>query len=94
MTTQIDWGDGSGDKITLTYTAASGDQTILVSSAANAGASSRTKNITFTVTAGQTTITRTLTVVQEAATSDIIIITRNDVYPTYNDVAVGYIPNQ
>ena len=90
MTTQIDWGDGSGDKITLTYTAASGNQVISVSSAANAGASSRTKNINFSVTAGGTTITRTLTVVQLAGSSGLIIPTYNDVYPTYNDVARGF----
>lgn len=90
MTTQVDWGDGSGDKITLTYEASEGEQTIMVSSDANAGASSRTKNITFSATAGQTTITRILVVTQLAATGDLIIITRNDVYPTYNDTAVGY----
>ena len=89
MDTQIDWGDGSGDKITLTYSAASGNQTVLVSSDANAGANPRSKNITFSVTVGQTTISRTLTVVQEAA-SDLVIITRNDVCTTYNDTAVGY----
>ena len=88
--TTIPWGDGSGDNIYLTYSASTGDQTVLVSSDANTGVSSRSKNITFSVTAGQTTISRTLTVVQEAATSDLIIITRNDVYTTYNDKAVGY----
>ena len=87
--TTIPWGDGSGDNIYLTYPSASGDQTVTVTSDANAGASSRSKNITFSVTAGQTTISRTLTVVQ-AASGDLIIITRNDVYPTYNDTAVGY----
>ena len=88
MTTQIDWGDGSGDKITLTYTAASGDQTILVSSAAYAGAY-RSKDITFTVTAGGTTISRVLTVVQSS--DDVLtIITRNDTVSTDNSVAVGY----
>lgn len=93
-TTTISWGDGSGDNIYLTYPSASGDQTVTVTSDANAGASSRSKNITFSVTAGQTTISRTLIVVQEAATSDLIIITRDDVYPTYNDTAVGYTPSQ
>lgn len=90
MVKQIDWDDGSGDKITLTYSATSGNQNVLVSSDANAGANPRSKDITFSVTAGQTTISRTLTVVQLAATSDLVIITRNDVYPTYNDTAVGY----
>ena len=86
----IPWGDGSGDNIYLTYPSASGDQTVTVTSDANAGASSRTKNITFSVTAGQTTISRVLIVVQEAASGDLNIITRNDVYRTYNDTAVGY----
>ncbi len=90
MTTQVDWGDGSGDKITLTYAASEGDQTVTVSSDANTGSFPRQKVINFTVTAGQTTITRPLTVVQEAGAGDIIIITRNDVYTTYNEVAVGY----
>jgi len=90
MTTQIDWGDGSGDKITLTYSAATGDQVISVSSAANAGASSRTKNITFTVTAGGTTITRVLTVVQESNADVLTIITRNNECVTYNGMAIGY----
>ena len=88
MTTQIDWGDGSGDKITLTYSAAYGIQTVLVSSAAYAGVL-RTKDITFTVTAGGTTITRVLTVIQES-TNVLTIITRNDTVSTDNDVAVGY----
>lgn len=87
--TTIPWGDGSGDNIYLTYPSASGDQTVTVTSDANAGASSRSKNITFSVTAGGTTISKNLTVVQ-AASGDLIIITRNDVYPTYNDTAVGY----
>lgn len=90
MTTQVDWGDGSGDKITLTYAASEGNQTVMVSSDANTGSSPRTKSIIFSVTAGQTTISRTLEVTQLASSGELIIITRNDVYPTYNDTAVGY----
>ena len=88
MTTQIDWGDGSGQKITLTYTVSEGNQTVTVSSDANVGYLTRTKDITFTATAGGTTITRVLTVVQNG--KNITIITRNDVASTQNDVAVGY----
>lgn len=88
MTTQVEWGDGSGDKITLAYSASEGNQTIAVSSDAYAGYLNRTKDITFTVTAGGTTITKILTVVQSG--KDITIITRNDVAMTQNDVAVGY----
>ena len=88
MTTQIDWGDGSGQKITLTYTASEGNQTVTVTSDAYVGYLTRTKDITFTATAGGTTITRVLTVVQNG--KDITIITRNDVASTQNDVAVGY----
>ena len=88
MTTQVEWGDGSGDKITLTYSASEGNQTVVVTSDACTGYLSRSKDITFTVSAGGTTITRVLTVVQVG--KDITIITRNDVYSTDNDVAVGY----
>ena len=45
--TEIPWGDGSSDKIYLTYASASGDQEILVSSDANTGFSSRSKVVTF-----------------------------------------------
>ena len=88
MTTQVEWGDGSGDKIYLTYSASEGNQTVTITSDAHTGYVTRTKDITFTATAGETTITRTLTVAQNG--KDIIIITRNDVAMTENDVAVGY----
>lgn len=88
MTTSVDWGDGSGEKIYLTYGASEGNQTVMVSSDAHTGYVERTKDITFSVTAGQTTITRTLTVVQSG--KDITIITRNNVAMTENEVAVGY----
>lgn len=61
-TTTIPWGDGSGDNIYLTYSSASGDQTVEVSSDANTSAA-RTKTVTFT--AGN--VTQTLTVNQEVA---------------------------
>ena len=88
MTTQVDWNDGTGEKLTLTYSAAAGNQTISVSSPANAGYVSRTRIVTFTTTAGSPAVTATLEVTQ--AGKDITIITRNDVYSTDNDVAVGY----
>ena len=87
-TTTIPWGDGSGDNIYLTYSASTGDQTVLVSSDAHTGYVERTKDITFSATAGGTTISRVLTVVQQG--KDITIITRNDVAMTENEVAVGY----
>lgn len=62
-TTTIPWGDGSGDNIYLTYSSASGDQTVEVSSDANTG-SARTKVVTFTSDIGS--IEQILTVSQEA----------------------------
>ena len=88
MTTQVSWGDGTGEKIYLSYTASEGNQTVSVTSDAHTGYVSRSKDITFTVSAGGTTITRVLTVIQSG--KDITIITRNDVAMTENDVAVGY----
>lgn len=88
MTTSLSWNDGSGDKIYLTYGAAEGTQTVSVSSDPCAGYLERSRDIVFQVSAGGTTISRTLTVVQSG--KDITIITRNDVASTSNDVAVGY----
>lgn len=58
--TTIPWNDGSGDNITLTYPAASGNQTVAVSSDENTNAL-RVKNVTFS-SGG---ISRNLTIVQE-----------------------------
>ena len=69
---EIAWGDGSGDKIYLTADAFGGNQTILVSSDANAGVA-RTKTVTFSAT-GVTPVV--LTVSQEAG----VIIT-----PVFHD---------
>ena len=88
MVTQISWGDGSSDKIYLSYTASEGNQTVTITSDAYTGYDSRTKDITFTATAGGTSVSKTLTVVQSG--KNITIITRNDVAMTENDVAVGY----
>jgi len=89
-TTTIPWGDGSGDNIYLTYSSASGNQTVEVTSDANTGYVDRTKDITFTVVAGQSVITRTLTVIQLAG-SDLIVPVFNGVYPAYDDVARGFV---
>lgn len=88
MTTQVSWNDGTGDKIYLSYSASEGNQTVTITSDAHTGYVNRTKDITFSATAGGTTITRTLTVVQSG--KNITIITRNDTAMTQNDVAVGY----
>lgn len=88
MVAQVDWNDGTGEKIYLSYGSSEGTQTISVSSDAHTGYVERSKDIVFQVSAGGTTITRTLTVVQRG--KDITIITRNNVAITRNDVAVGY----
>lgn len=90
MVKQIDWGDGSGDKITLTYSATSGNQTVLVSSVANAGANPRSKIIKFTVVAGNVTIERELTVMQPAKSNGLVVITRNNEFVTYDYTGIGY----
>lgn len=88
MTTQIGWNDGTGEKIYLSYSASEGNQTVTITSDAHTGYVERTKDITFSATAGGTTISRVLTVIQQG--KDITIITRNDVAMIENDVAVGY----
>ena len=88
MTTTVDWSDGSGEKLYLTYGASEGTQTIAITSDPHVGYVARSKDIVFSVTAGGTTINRTLTVTQSG--KDITIITRNDTAFTRNDVAIGY----
>lgn len=65
VTTEIPWGDGSGDKIYLTRNASEGDQNVQVSSDANTG-SARSKVVTFTSGVGN--IQRQLTINQAAGT--------------------------
>lgn len=86
MRTTISWGDGTGDNIYLDYTEASGSQTILVSSDANAGFEPRTKTITFSAS-GATPATLTVT---QTEGSDLVSITFNDACITYDDTAIGY----
>lgn len=88
MVTEVPWNDGTGEKIYLTYAASEGNQTITVTSDAHTGYVERSKDITFTVSAGGTTIARVLTVSQTG--KDITIVTFNDTAMTSNNVAVGY----
>lgn len=88
MITQIGWDDGTGEKIYLSYAASEGNQTVTVTSDAHTGYIDRTKDITFSVSAGNKTINVVLTVVQSG--KNITIITRNDTAMTENDTAVGY----
>ena len=88
MTTSLSWNDGTGDYLYLTYGATEGTVTVTVTSDPLAGYGARTRDVVFQVSAGGTTITKTLTVTQNG--KDIIIITRNDVATSYDDVAVGY----
>lgn len=90
MTTELSWNDGTSDKLYLTYTASEGTQTISVTSDANAGGGSRSRDIVFQTTAGGTTISRILTVIQSGINSGITIITRNNTVVTSNDTAVGF----
>ena len=78
-TTTIPWGDGSGDNIYLTYSSASGDQTVQVSSDANTG-SERTKVVTFT--AGN--VSQNLTVNQAAGRQEHTISIKPSSYDTEN----------
>ena len=82
---EVAWGDGSGDKIYLSYSASEGNQVVSVSSDANTGYEERTKEVTFSASGVSP---QTLTVKQ--AGKDITIITFNDKAITRNDVAVGY----
>ena len=79
VTTEIPWGDGSGDKIYLTRNASEGDQVVSVSSDANTGAA-RSKVVTFTSGVGN--IQRQLTINQVAGTPQEQTITR---YPSSYD---------
>lgn len=88
MTTQVPWNDGTGENIYLTYGASEGNQIIQVSSDVHTGYINRTKDIVFSISSGNETITATLTVVQSG--KNFTIITRNDTAMTENNVAVGY----
>lgn len=68
--TTIPWDDGSGDYITLTYPSASGEQTVVVSSDANSGSTSRTKTVTFNAFGVSPVV---LTIVQEGVPEEYIV---------------------
>lgn len=61
ITTEISWGDGSGDKIYVTREASEGNQIVSVSSDANTGAA-RSKVVSFT--SGVGSIVQQLTITQ------------------------------
>lgn len=88
MTKTIDWGDGTTDKITLTYNAASGNQNVSISSDANSDFVERSKDITFSaLVGGKVVLTRTLTITQQGR--NLIVVTDNGVATTDNDVVGG-----
>lgn len=91
-TTTIPWDDGSGDNIYLTYSSASGDQTVEVSSDANMG-SARSKVVTFTTG----NVSQALTVNQDAGRQQHTIKlhptsydTENHSWRTYSNISNGY----
>lgn len=70
---QIDWNDGTGGKIQLSYSASTGDQVISVSSDANPVYLERKKTVTFQTTSGTPSLTATLTIKQSG--KDVILPT-------------------
>ena len=88
MTTTVDWNDGTGEKLYLTYGASEGTQTIAITSDPHTGYVTRSKDIVFSVSVGGLSISRTLTVSQSA--KDITIVTFNDTAVIHNNTAVGY----
>lgn len=87
-TTTIPWGDGSGDNIYLTYSSASGDQIVEVSSDANTG-SARTKTVTFT--AGN--VSETLTVNQSGVPQQHTVTVYPSGYDPVNYSRYGTLTN-
>lgn len=73
MVTQVDWNDGTGEKIYLSYSSASGDQVVAVTSDENTGPFTRSRDIVFSVSAGGVTISKTLTVIQDASSAIFLI---------------------
>jgi hypothetical protein len=63
----IYWGDGTSDKLYVTYSGTAGDSNLAVASDPNMTASERTKEITLVAAAG---IQAVLTVTQEAFPRD------------------------
>ena len=84
-TQQIEWADGSGDKIYISASEFSGNQQVAVSSDPNTGAA-RSKVVTFT--AGN--VSQTLTVQQEAGTPAYSETFVPSSYDTVNSVSGGW----
>lgn len=83
-TTSIPWGDGTSDNITLTYSSASGSQSVAVSSDENVSFNDRTKNVTFTPIGANAV---TLSISQSSKI--LLCCTDNGVICTDNGVAGG-----
>lgn len=64
MTRTFEWGDDTGDSLTITYSATSGNQTIQITSDKNNTVSLRTMTITFT-TNGNEPISKVLIITQQ-----------------------------
>lgn len=77
-TKTIDWGDGTSDKLTLTYSAMNGNQNVSVSSDPNNTGKARSKSVTFSTSVGGS-VTRTLSVTQKAVEKKEYTIT---LYPS------------
>lgn len=80
-TKTIAWGDGSGQSLTVTYTALSGNQNITISSPANNTRFDRQITLTFATTnLTGTQVSKTLTVKQLAYTGDFSNDFSNDFF--------------
>lgn len=77
-TKTIDWGDGTTDKITLTYPSLTGSQSVSVSSDPNNTGKTRSKSVTFSTTVGGS-VTRTLSLSQVSASKQEYTVT---LYPS------------
>lgn len=82
---EVGWGDGSGENIYVTYDEAQGNQTVMVSSDENTGAA-RTASVTFATGS----ITRTLTVNQEAGQLTPVTKTETFLLNSYDSVDCSY----
>lgn len=98
MVSEVAWGDGTGDKIYLTYSASEGSQTVAVSSDANTGAA-RSKTVTFSAS-GVSPVTLTVTQAEgrtkKEATISVDVVGYDSVNISYqsiessNPIANGY----
>lgn len=86
--TTIPWNDGSGDNIYVSAPSQTGSQAVTVTSDANTGAA-RSKVLTFT--SGVGSITRQLTVRQDAGVMEQTITVNPSSYDTANSVMYGFL---